>query len=74
MQTATEHFDWCIERALEYVNMGDAQGAFSSFVMDMNNHEGTKDRIPPELAMIGMMETLRGPAAIKQWILGFPKP
>jgi uncharacterized membrane protein YecN with MAPEG domain len=71
---AKEHFEWCKERAKEYVAMGDAQNAFNSFVIDMKNHEETKDRIPAALAMIGMMEILNGPQAVWHWIEGFPSP
>jgi hypothetical protein len=71
---AKEHFEWCKERAEEYLKIGDAQNAFQSFTMDMEKHEGTKDRIPPELAMIGMMEILNGTEAVRRWINGFPSP
>ena len=74
MRTDKEHFDWCKERAQDYINMGDAQGAFSSFTSDMNKHEGTKNRIDPFIMCIGMMDTPRGVVAVKRWIDGFPSP
>ena len=74
MMSAAEHFDWCIERAEEYLTRGDAQQAFGSFMSDMKKHEGTRNRIPAEVAYIGMMETLRGTEAVRKWIKGFPRP
>ncbi len=71
---ASEHFDWCIERAEEYLNHGDANGAFSSFLSDMTKHEGTESIISPELGVIGMFEVLHGVEAVRKWIKGFPRP
>jgi hypothetical protein len=74
MDTAKEHFDWCVKRANDYLNTGDAAGACASFLSDMKKHEGTKNRIPPEIAFFGMMEISNGVAAVRRWIEGFPSP
>lgn len=74
MTTAKEHFDFCIERANEYLDAGDANGAVNSFLSDMNKHEGTKDRIPDAIAFLGLMEIRRGVPAVRHWIEGFPSP
>jgi hypothetical protein len=69
-----EHFQFCIDRAYEYLDAGDAQGAFGSFVSDMKKHPDTENRIDPFIAMIGMMEILKGVDAVRRWIDGFPSP
>lgn len=74
MMTAKEHFDWSVERAMEYIERGDAQGAFSSFASDIKKHPETSVRVPAELLGIGMFEILRGPRAVRRWIEEFPSP
>lgn len=41
--TRQEHLDWCKERALAYVDEGDLNQAFHSFVSDIRKHPGTAD-------------------------------
>ena len=42
MQTAREHFNWCIERAMQYADAGDMPQAWASFASDVRNHPGTE--------------------------------
>jgi hypothetical protein len=67
-----EHVAWCKQRALEYVDAGDLQGAFTSMASDMGKH--------PEIAnnavqMLGMGLLVNGhlntPQAMRDWINGF---
>jgi len=74
MRTTKEHFNWCKERAFQYLDMGDAQQGFTSFVSDMSANPDTSKRMNPILNAIGMMEILRGPEAVRRWIDGFPSP
>ena len=37
-----EHLEWCKERALEYLNQGDAVNAITSMLSDLNKHEETR--------------------------------
>lgn len=39
--TRAEHLYWCKKRALEYVEMGDTQQAFTSMASDLNKHPDT---------------------------------
>lgn len=40
--TRQEHLQWCKERALEYIELGDLPNAFASMTSDLNKHEDTK--------------------------------
>jgi hypothetical protein len=44
METTTreEHLKWCKDRALEYIEMGEPEHAFNSFMSDLFKHEETK--------------------------------
>jgi hypothetical protein len=70
--TRTEHLAWCKQRALEYVDVGDIQGAFSSMASDMNKHPETADSqvqvLGMSLLMSGHLET---PQQMRDWINGF---
>ena len=69
--TRTEHLAWCKKRALELVREGDLAGAVASMTSDMGKHEGTRFDGLSMLAMIGMMEIQKGPAAVRKWVEGF---
>lgn len=58
MMTRDEHLQWCKKRALEYVNIGDNQGAFASFASDMNKHDKTRGHIGIQLGMSMLMSGL----------------
>lgn len=36
-----EHVKWCKERALQYIDRGDYQGAFGSMASDLGKHKET---------------------------------
>ena len=68
----SEHLEWCKNRALEYVDSGNVQEAFASFLSDMGKHEETSDHLALEL---GMTLTLSGNLStenqMRDWIVGF---
>ncbi len=70
--TRNEHLQWCKDRAVEYVNMGDCDQAKASFMSDMRKHPETQNHPALQLgAMLmfgGQMDTL---LETKKWILGF---
>lgn len=68
--TRAEHVKWCKARALEYLDQGDAQGAYGSMVSDMGKHEETAE-LMAGMAPIGMMELMSGPDDLRRWIEGF---
>jgi hypothetical protein len=53
-KTPQEHLEWCIKRAMEYFNDGDANGATTSFISDVRKHEGTARIADPGMAMMTM--------------------
>jgi hypothetical protein len=53
--TRSEHLAWCKERALEYVDAGDLQGAMASMASDTNKHAETKGHAGNELGMLLML-------------------
>lgn len=69
MTSAKEHYDWCIKRAEEYLDRGDAQQGFASFASDMKKHKDTY--VDPILMAMGMMDIMKGPEAVRRFIRGF---
>lgn len=69
--TRAEHLAWCKTRALEYVDMGDLNNAYSSLVSDLNNHPETQGHVAGQ---VGMLEMLSGgldtPAKMRDFIEG----
>ncbi|HEY5482802.1 MAG TPA: hypothetical protein VIK31_03185 [Propionibacteriaceae bacterium] len=61
--TRAEHLAWCKERALAYVDQGDAVNAWSSFVSDLRKHPETHDHAALELgtmlAFTGHLSTVK---------------
>ena len=57
MMNRAEHLQWAKDRALEYVNTGDLQQAFTSMASDLGKHEETQGHIGIKL---GMMEIMGG--------------
>jgi hypothetical protein len=73
--TAREHFLFARERALEYVEMGDAGNAMTSMVSDLGKHPGTADILTPDLTALFMGEVLiGGVTGARRFIEGLPIP
>lgn len=57
----SEHLQSCKDRALEYVDRGDIQQAFTSMGSDLNKHDETRDhpgiQIGVGLMLIGQLGT-----------------
>lgn len=67
-----EHLAWCKKRALEYVDRGDVQTAWASFVSDMKKHPDTSDHSALELGfMLSMTGNLKSPMEMRKFIEGF---
>jgi hypothetical protein len=67
-RTRSEHLQWCKDRALEYVDLGDGNQAIASMVSDLGKHDETRGHIG-----IGLFVTLdpNNGDAVRRWIEGF---
>lgn len=70
--TRSEHIEWCKARALEYINIGDLQSAYTSMVSDLGKHPETEAH-PAIMLGMGLMMSgqLSTPEAMKHFINGF---
>lgn len=70
--TRAEHLAWCKQRALEYADQGDVQGAFASMSSDLQKHAGTANHIGIQLGMMQLMGgMLSMPDQMRHFIEGF---
>ncbi len=70
--TRAEHLQWCKDRAIEYVNMGDTAQAFASMASDLNKHDETREHSAMRLGMmLHMNGNLKTADAMRKFILGF---
>ena len=68
----SEHLDWCKRRALEYLDQGDVQQAFSSMTSDLRKHPETENHIAILLgAQMLLSGHLESPIAMRKYIEGF---
>ena len=72
MTSRAEHLQWCKDRALEYVEMGDLKQAFASMGSDLRKHPETSRHPGIELGM-GLLWTnqLNTKEKMKKFIQGF---
>ncbi len=67
-----EHLQWSKDRAQQILDSGDVEGAYTSFLSDMNNHPDTAGH---PFLMIGFQMQLSGqlatPADMKKFINDF---
>jgi hypothetical protein len=70
--TRSEHLQWAKARALQYVDAGDLQQAYSSMASDLRKHEElsghTGIRLGFEMLMAGL---LNDPVEMRKFINGF---
>jgi hypothetical protein len=66
--TRDEHVEWCKERALEYVEMGDFTQAITSMASDLTKHEETKNHKGID---IGVMMLVGGMLRTKEDVVRF---
>ena len=50
--TRQEHLNFCKQRALEYVDIGDYNQAITSMLSNLSKHEGTKNHVGTELGIM----------------------
>ena len=58
MMTRAEHLAWCKARALDYIAIGDVQGAMLSMMSDLGKHDDTKPGI--ELMRLSLSVQMSG--------------
>jgi len=65
-----EHLQWCKDRALEYVDIGDFQQAVGSICSDLRKHPDTE--ASAQIAFpLGMMAVNGSAADMRKFINGF---
>lgn len=70
--TRAEHLQWCKDRALAYIEIGDVNQAFTSMVSDIGKHPETKDHMAIEVGMMLVMQgLLKDPRKMGEFIRGF---
>jgi hypothetical protein len=71
MMTRAEHIRWCKERALEYIEQGNARDAYASMVSDMHKHPETVE-VMQMMAPLGMVKLQKGNLeGVRSWIEKF---
>lgn len=67
-----KHLEWCKQRAYEYLDAGDVEQAWASFVSDMGKHEKTRGHIALEMGMMMFISGQLGTIAkMTKFIDGF---
>lgn len=70
--TRKEHLEWCKKRALQYVDQGDLQQAFTSMASDLRKHPETENHSGMQMGMIFLMGgELDTPQKMRRFIEGF---
>ena len=70
--TRSEHLEWCKKRALEYVDRGDLNNAFTSIASDLRKHPETETHGGIILGMMMLMgDQLSTPEKMRKFIEGF---
>ena len=70
--TRAEHLEWCKKRALEYVDIGDLDQAWTSMASDLGKHEETRGHSAIKLGMMLLIgNCLSTPDKMRKFILGF---
>jgi hypothetical protein len=70
--TREKHLAWCKQRALEYVDNGDIQQAYTSMASDLNKHPETEGHTGIQLGMMLMMSGhLSTDDEMREFIEGF---
>ncbi len=67
-----DHLQWCKDRALEYVELGDLIEAIASMVSDLKKHPQTQLSPPVERALIiPILFNQLDEKKVTEWINGF---
>ena len=71
--TRDEHLEWAKNRALEILNAGDNEGAFTSMLSDLSKHHELQNH-PGMMIGAGMIfipNWMSNTEEIRRWITGF---
>lgn len=72
IRTREEHLAWAKRRALEYLDAGDLQQAFTSMGSDLSKHPDLKTNASAVLDQLGLLHVLNGDReGLRRWIEGF---
>lgn len=66
-QDAREHYQWCIERAMQYARRGDMPQAWASFISDCRKHPGTAWIGGHQLLAMEMLRQTRVDAGVEEF-------
>ncbi len=67
-----EHLEWCKQRALQYIDTGDLDGAFLSMMSDLRKHEETEGHSAIQLGvMLKLGGSLNSSHEMREFIIGF---
>jgi hypothetical protein len=70
--TRAEHLQWCKDRALEYVELGDLETAILSMQSDIKKHPETTLEQSIEVALLQILFSQpRTAANVRHWIQSF---
>lgn len=71
-KTRAEHLQWCKDRALEYIELGDVVNAWASMCSDLDKHPETSGHIGISLGMAQLIgRQLDTPEQMRKFIEGF---
>lgn len=67
-----EHLAVCKQRALEYLDDGDAKNAVASMISDLGKHSAWRgSTFLDGMSLIGMFTVAEGDEPVRKWIEGF---
>ena len=70
--TRAEHLQWCKERALEYLTVGDLTQALTSMYSDLGKHQETQGHAGIQLGVMHQMKGLLSTDdQVREFIAGF---
>jgi hypothetical protein len=71
-ESRAQHLQWCKDRALEYIDIGEYAQAWDSMCSDLGKHPETKGHSAMQLGMALLMGgQLSTPEKMREFILGF---
>ena len=73
MMTQDEHLEWAKKRALEYLDAGDPQNAFTSMMSDLSKHPDLKNHAGIRIGVGFMLLPgwINNTNELRRWIVGF---
>jgi hypothetical protein len=72
MRNYQEQLEFAKQRAMQYIELGDVQNAYTSFASDMESHPETRGHSALDLGLVLMITgNLLTPEQMKKFIEGF---